>query len=308
MVIQENIPLASLTTFKIGGPAKYFCQAKSPEDLKEALFWVKGKKLPFFILGEGSNLLISDEGFPGLVIKNKISGLILEDNLIKAGSGTPLANLINFAVQQNLSGLEKLTGIYGTVGGAVFGNAGAYGQTISDCLIEVKCLQDGEIVILNKDQCLFGYRESVFKKNKNIILEVHFKLLPSKGEALQKQVQEIVTRRQTTFPSDLKCPGSFFKNIPVEKIPADKLKLIPRDKITFGKIPAAVLLDMAGAKGKRVGKIKVTDYHANLIINEGGGLGKDVWQLAHDLVLAVKEKFGIILEPEVQFINLPPIY
>lgn len=304
---QQNISLKHLTTFEIGGPAKYFCQAKSPDDLKEALLWAKGEKLPFFILGGGSNLLISDEGFPGLVIKNEISGLILENNLIKAGSGTPLANLINFAVQQNLSGLEKLTGIYGTVGGAVFGNAGAYGQTISDYLTEVVCLKDGKIITLSKNECQFDYRESAFKGNSYIILEAHFQMPKGDAQILQKEVQELIPQRQAKFPPSLKCPGSFFKNIPVEKIPADKLKLIPQDKIAFGKVPAAVLLDLAGAKGEKVGEIKVTDYHANLIINEGGGLAKDVWQLAHELVLTVEEKFGIILEPEVQFINLPPL-
>lgn len=304
--LQENISLKEFTTFDIGGPAKYFCKAETVDDLKEALAYAHENNLPYFILGGGSNLLISDEGFPGLVIKNEISSLTLEDNIIKAGSGVPLSSLINFAIKHNLSGLEKLTGIYGTVGGAVFGNAGAYGQTISDYLTEVICLQDQKVVTLSKEQCQFGYRDSAFKKNKNIILEAHFKLLASQGVPLQAQVQELISQRQTKFPTSLKCPGSFFKNIPVD--PADAgLKLIPEDKINHGKVPAAVLLELIGAKGKKVGNIQVSENHANLILNVGNGKASDVWQLAHDLSQAVKEKFGIDLEPEVQFINLPPL-
>ncbi|MDO8638271.1 MAG: UDP-N-acetylmuramate dehydrogenase [Candidatus Daviesbacteria bacterium] len=303
---QENISLKEFTTFKIGGPAKYFCRAKSVEDIIEALKWAQGRKLAFFILGGGSNLLISDEGFAGLVIKNELNNLRLQGDALEAQSGVQLSALINFAVANNLSGLQKLTGIYGTVGGAVFGNAGAYGQTISDYLTEVICLQNGKIITLSKEQCEFGYRDSAFKRNSCIILEVHFKLSVSEGKVLQEQVQEFASQRQAKFPSSLKCPGSFFKNIPVDPAVAG-LKLIPQDKINHGKIPAAILLEMVGAKGKKVGDIKVSSYHANLIINEGEGQAKDVWKLAHDLSQAVKEKFGITLEPEVQFINLPPL-
>ncbi len=311
MDIQQNIPLAPLTTFKIGGPAKYFCKVKSLEDLKEALLWVEEKKLPYFILGGGSNLLISDEGFSGLVIKNEISNIILENNIVKSGSGTPLVNLIAFTTEHGLEGLQKLTGIYGTVGGALFGNAGAYGQTISDYLTEVVFLNNMELETWDKEKCQFGYRDSVFKKNSYIILEACFKLPQGDTQILQKEIAELVTQRQAKFPSTLKCPGSFLKNIPVENISADPanagLKLILQDKIVHGKVPAAVLLDLVGAKGRKIGEIKVTDYHANLIINESHGKAQDVWQLAHDLVQAVKEKFAITLEPEVQFINLPPL-
>lgn len=305
--LQKNISLKEFTTFKIGGPAKYFYRAKSVEDIREALKWAQGRKLAFFILGGGSNLLISDEGFSGLVIKNEISNITLANNIIKVGSGTPLVNLIAFTTEHNLAGLQKLTGIYGTVGGAIFGNAGAYGQTISDYLTEVVCLQDQKVVTLSKEQCEFNYRDSIFKRNPNIILEAHFKLLASQGVPLQAQVQELILQRQAKFPTSLKCPGSFFKNIPVKNISADKLKLIPENKINHGKVPAAVLLDLVGAKGKRVGDIQVSENHANLIINISEGKSQDVWQLAHDLSLAVKEKFGISLESEVQFINIPPL-
>lgn len=304
---QQNIPLGQFTTLKIGGPSKYFCVVSSKAELIEALEYAKEHNLDRFILGGGSNLLISDEGFPGLVIKNEIQGISFRGstpNLI-VGSGTKLQELVDFTVANGLSGIQKLTGIYGTVGGAVFGNTGAYGQTISDHLIKVVCLRDGKIVVLNNKQCEFGYRDSVFKKNGDVILEVHFKFPTGNGKNLQQESQEISVQRQIKFPPSLKCPGSFFKNIPLEKIPENTLKLIPKDKITFNKVASAVLLEAVGAKGRRVGDTQVSQNHANLIINLGKGKSSDFHTLASSLIKDVYEKFGVQLEPEVQLINLP---
>lgn len=309
--IKQNVPLALFTTFQIGGPAKYFCRVESIENLKEAIAWTKKENIPYLIIGGGSNLLISDEGFPGLVIKNELTGINLASRgpTLRAYSGNKLQELVDFTTRNGLSGLQKLTGIYGTVGGAVFGNAGAYGQTISDYLITVVALdpKNGWIIRLTKEQCGFSYRESVFKKNSHIILEAHFKLLALQGPTLQEEALELIAQRTAKFPPTLKCPGSFFKNISVEDISAESLKLIPRDKITYNKVPAAVLLDLVGAKGQRVGDIQVSESHANLIINTGEGKALDVYNLAKDLMKKVQDKFGIKLEPEVQFINLPPL-
>lgn len=308
--LQENVSLKEFTTFKIGGIAKYFCKAESIEDIMEAVKFAQGKKLAFFILGGGSNLLISDEGFPGLVIKNEISGIAGNDELI-VQSGTKLSQLVEYSINHGLEGLQKMGGIPGTVGGAIKGNAGAYGQTISDYLTEVACLDGTEIKLLPKNQCGFDYRDSIFQQNPpaggQVILEAYFKLSKADPIVLSRQSLEILAQRMAKYPQGLKCPGSFFKNIPMDKIPADKLAIIPKDKITFNKVPAAVLLEMTGAKGKQIGNIEVSTTHANLIINKGGGSAQDVWNLAHDLMQDVKEKFGITLEPEVQLIGLPPL-
>lgn len=309
--IKEDISLAQFTTFQIGGPAKHFCTAESIEDLKEALAWAKKENLPYLIIGGGSNLLISDEGFPGLVIKNEMVQVHLgtRGRTLRACAGTNLQNLVDFTISHGLANMQKLIGIYGTLGGAIFGNAGAYGQTISDYLIKVVSLNPttNQIINFTKEQCEFGYRESAFKRNGCIILEAHFKLPQGDAQALQSEAKEILSQRIAKFPFTLKCPGSFFKNIPVANIPAESLKLIPQGKITFEKIPAAVLLDLVGAKGQRTGDIQVSEDHANLMINTREGKALDVYNLAKDLIKKVKEKFNITLEPEVQLINLPPL-
>lgn len=307
--IQSNIPLAPLTTFKIGGPAKFFYRVSSAKEIKEALKFAQEKNLPYFILGGGSNLLIADEGFPGLVIKNEMSDIFLasKGEALRAYSGTKLQELVDFTISHGLFGMHKLTGIYGTVGGAIFGNTGAYGQTISDYLIKVAALdpKTGEVIELNKDQCGFDYRDSEFKRNHLIILEVYFQLPKGDIKALQTEAQELLKQRVAKLPFTLKCPGSFFKNIPVKDIPTESLKLIPQEKITFDKVPVAVLLEMVGAKRQRKGNIQVSETHANLIFNTGEGKASDVYKLAQDLIKAVRERFGITLEPEVQFINVP---
>ena len=312
---QQNIALKKFTTFGIGGPARYFLEAKNQQDLIEGVKWAKQKNLPFLIIGGGSNLLIADEGFSGLVIKNEATGIKESNELIVQG-GTKLSKLVDYCIDRELSGIQKLAGIPGTVGGAVRGNAGAYGQTVSDYVTEVACLNGTEIKLLPKNQCEFDYRESIFKKkdlkgispqDSLIILEAYFRFPKGDSNILSKEYLEILAQRMTKYPQGLKCPGSFFKNIPVENISRESLKLIPQEKITYNKVPAAVLLDLIGARGKIMGDIQVSENHANLIINEGNGTAKDVYQLAQKLIQAVKEKFGITLEPEVQFINLPPL-
>ncbi|MFH0937328.1 MAG: UDP-N-acetylmuramate dehydrogenase [Candidatus Daviesbacteria bacterium] len=316
MEFQENIPLAPLTTFKIGGPAKYFCKAQTQKDILEGLKFAKEKSLLVFILGGGSNLLISDEGFPGLVIKNEAHNIVLQGQALQAESGARLANLISFAIQNEMAGLEKLVGIPGTVGGAVSGNAGAYGQGADDYVSKVLIFDPAQekILTLSKEDCQFSYRSSIFKSKPYIILEATFELPKGNREDLKAAVQKILADRGSKSFYFYPSPGSFFKNIPLEKVPEESFKLIPKEKITFNKIAAGYLLEMVGAKGQKVGDVQVLETHANFIVNLGDGLpagrqGKasDVIKLASDLVSKVKEKYGIKLEPEVQFVNLPPL-
>jgi len=309
MRTQKNVILSTFNTSGVGGPAKYFYNAPSTEKLIEAVNWATAKKIPFFILGSGSNVLISDKGFPGLVIKNNIKGIVGFRQILKVGTGTLLSQLISIATKQNLSGVEKLAGIPGTVGGAIFGNAGAYGAATGDNVTRVVCFDPEKkaIVSLTKKQCKFDYRDSIFKKNKYIILEAHFKLVKLQGQALEAQVKDILKQRAKLKYGQGKSPGSFFKNILIENLSPESLKLIPKDKIVHGKITAGYLLDSIGAKGRKVGGVEVSDAHANLILNTGGAKTEDFIKLASGLVKDVQEKFGITLEPEVQLINLPSI-
>lgn len=321
---QTNFPLSNITTLGIGGPAKEFVEVKSEDELINE---IKSASQKYLVIGGGSNLLFSDEGFDGLVIKNNISGIEREGNSLKVKAGTRLQELVDLAIDKGLSGLEKLTGIPGTVGGAVYGNAGAYGQIISDHLARVKVFQsvipakagiqkndwtpdqvggNNQVIWLTKDECNFSYRNSSFKRNKFVILEVEFELTAGNPNDLQKEADETLEKRLVKYPPGIKCPGSFFKNIVTESLPQKILENIPEEKIMYGKIPAGALLEGVGAKGDRIDGIEIAPYHANLFINKGSGTAKDFYNLAKKYWNLVKQKYEVELEPEVQLINLPP--
>lgn len=307
--IQENYLLQNATTLHIGGPAKKFVVVRTKEELIEAVQYAKQNQLPYQIIGGGSNLLVSDQGTDKLIIRNEITGITPPHKLqLTVSSGTPLQTLVNFTIQNNLKGLQKLTGIPGTLGGAVFGNAGAYGQTISDHLISINVLNPEDLTIkqLTASEAEFHYRDSIFKKKHFIILGVTFQLEKAKSAVLQKEADETLSKRLVKYPPGIKCPGSFFKNIVANTL-SDELLNKLQDKIIFGKLPAGALLEAVGAKGQSQKDIEIAPYHANLFINRGKGTAKDFYSLAQKYAQKVKKKFGINLEPEVQFINLPPL-
>ena len=330
MKIINNYPLSRVTTLEIGGPAKKFVSAKTEDELIGSIKFAKENGLEFLIIGGGSNLLVSDEGVDKLVIKNAISGIEMHTpgvspkvlpgshpgggTMLKVKSGTLLQDLVDFTISNGLSGLQKLTGIPGTVGGAVYGAAGAYGQEIIDHLTHIVILSPvieygvnsaKNLITLSKDECGFGYRDSSFKKNGLIILEITFQLDKGNPEELKKEAEEILNKRLLKYPKGIKCPGSFFKNILADTLPEDILSSV-REKIIYGKLSAGVLLEEVGAKGDSLDGIAIASYHANLFINKGGGKAKDFYALAKKYWEKVYQKFGIRLEPEVQLINLPP--
>lgn len=306
---EENFSLSKITTLGIGGPAKLYTAVQTQEELIEVVKYALEKKYPFIIFSGGSNLLISDSGVEKMVIKNEVEGIIKEVRFLKVKGGTPLQNLVDFSIAHNLSGLEKLNGIPGSVGGAVFGNAGAYGQTISDYLREVICFdpRKREVLSLQKDECEFDYRDSIFKRNDSIILEIIFKLDLGNSKKLRKEADEILEKRLIKYPKGIKCPGSFFKNLVADKLSEDVLNQIPKEMIVYGKLPAGSLLETVGAKGDSLGDIEIAPYHANLFINKGEGKASDFYQLAKKWADKVKQEYGISLEPEVQLVNLPPL-
>lgn len=296
--------MSKITTLQIGGKAKDFKVVRTPQDLIELLL----HNPDFLIIGGGSNLLVSDEGVDCLVIKNEITGISrLHPWGVIVKSGTTLQELVDYSINQGLSGLQKLAGIPGTVGGAVYGNAGAYGQTISDYLSQVIVLDGNKTVTLSKTECGFNYRDSNFKKNKFIILEVTFQLESGDSEALKQEAQDTIKKRLVKYPPGIKCPGSFFKNLVASELSPEILNNIPQEKIVYGKLPAGTLLEMVGARGQKLDGIAIAPYHANLFINQGNGTAKDFYNLAKTYAQKVKDRFGITLEPEVQLINLPPL-
>ncbi len=301
--IKKDEPISLHTTLGIGGSAKYYIEVKSVDDLKRAISECKKNNINYYVIGKGSNLLVSDDGFKGLLIINKIEYLENKNNTFSVGTGTSLQEFINYVIRKGYSGIEKMSGIPGSVGGAIFGNAGAYGQSISDHITKVVVLDGIKKKIYTKDKCGFDYRESIFKKNKNVIVAGEFSFEKGEKEFLKKiSLDTIQLRSQKYFPG-IKCPGSYFKNIISSNLKPSVLKFIPTDKITYGKIPAGYLMEAVGAKGVQKGNVKIADHHGNLITNLGGGTAKELRQLADLYADKVRKKFDIKLEPEVQFLG-----
>ncbi len=280
--IRKNVPLKNFSTFKMGGKARYFFVAKIKDDLIRAVNAVTILKLPFFILGNGSNLLISDKGFKGLIIKVQITRTKCQNDTIYAEAGFSLGQLVNIATKNNLTGLEWAVGIPGTLGGAIYGNAGAFGQSISDTVSEVKAfdIKGKKIKTLKNKECKFGYRESIFKKNKNlIIISAKVNLKKSDRKKITQKIKEYLIHRIKTQPLNFPSIGSIFKN--------------PKGHF------AAELIEKCGLKGKKVGDVKISEKHANFIINLGKGRARDVVKLINIIKKKVREKFRIGLEEEI---------
>ena len=298
---------SDLTTLKIGGPVKKVIVVKTTDDLIKNLTASPLPLHPYLIIGSGSNLLVSDQGFNGVILKNEILGIEKNGNNLIVKSGTVLQDLVDFANENGLAGLETLAGIPGTVGGAIFGNAGAYGQTIVDCLESVRAIDPitYHLSRITKKECQFEYRDSIFKRNDFIITEAVFSLTSSEPANLKQASLATIKKREVKYPPGIKCPGSFFKNIPQDMILPEILDKLPKKFVLFGKVSAGALLESVGAKGAKLGDIKIAPYHANLFINEGNGSAADFYHLAKTYSQKVFDRHRIRLEPEVQLINLP---
>jgi UDP-N-acetylmuramate--alanine ligase len=295
--------LSELTTAGVGGPARFYTAVKDEDQLIRIIKKAESFSVPYLLLGGGSNVLVSDFGFSGLVIKNNISGIAINGNTVSVKAGESLQKVIDVVIDAGLSGIEAMSWIPGTVGGAINGNAGAYGQTISEHLKRVK-VYDGTIIKwLSKEECGFSYRSSQIKESKWILLEAEFLFLPGDKKELRKKADEIIKIRQAKFPNTLKCPGSYFKNIIADDLPEEVVKKIPDEKIIHGKIPSGYLLEEVGVRGATSGGVKISDDHGNMIVNTGGGTASDFRKLATECSEKVKNKFGISLVPEVVFVG-----
>ncbi len=280
--------LGPLTSFGTGGPARYFLPVRSRDELSQAVAIAAKSKIPFFILGGGSNLLVSDDGYNGLVIRLEIVGLSLaEPNLIEVGAGEQLSALVDFATEQSLTGLEFAAGIWGTVGGAVYGNAGAFGGEVGQVLTEA-CVIDrtGRAKTVAVDHFDFGYRSSRLKTTGDILATARFALTPGNQAEIKSRVDNILAQRTERHPSE-RTAGCFFKNIPDSSQP-------------HGKMPAGQLLEEAGAGPLSVGGAGVYKKHANIIVTDKRATSKDIRLLADMMKKKVFDRFGIELQEEIQ--------
>lgn len=296
MILLENEPMNKHTSFKVGGPARYFVKAESLDDLKKALDLAREKGIPFFILGNGTNLLVSDKGFDGVIITLAGDFSSIEDlgnGAFKVGAAIPLGRFARSVLKQGFAGIHKLAGIPGTLGGAIYMNAGAYGQEIGTSCTQVTVLDsDGNIREFAASECGFGYRQSIFQKNNAIILSATF-LLPTAASLgkttadLEAELAECMAKRKASQPLNMPNAGSTFKRLSVGA--AD----------TPAQIAPGYYIEQAGLKGYRIGDAEVSTVHANFIVNAGGATASDIKQLSEFVQQKVTEKFGIKLHREI---------
>jgi UDP-N-acetylmuramate dehydrogenase len=287
--VKKNILLKDCTTFKIGGPAKYFFEAKTKEDIIKSIIVAKQLKLPFFVLGNGSNILASDRGYKGLIIRIKNYELGIKSNKIIAGAGVTLGQAVNIATKNNLSGLEWAIGIPGTIGGAAWGNAGAFKKSMQDIVsnVEVLDIKKSEIVVFKNKDCKFNYRSSIFKQKKNlIILSAEIILQKSSRTKIKNKIKEYSNCRSKNQPLNFPSAGSVFKN-----------PCLPAGRQT--KVSAGKLIEDCGLKGKIIGGAKISEKHANFIVNFKNAKASDVKKLIKLAKNKVKNKFSTILKEEI---------
>ncbi len=294
--LQKDVPLAPFTTFHIGGPAQLFLEANDEAELAAAVRLALAKDVPFFLLGGGSNLVISDRGIEGLVIRNRArEGHIVDAaaGLLTASSGHTLWDVVQLAQRSGLTGFETLAGIPGSIGGALYGNAGAYGKCIGDLLVAADVLDpsNGQIQRVDPSFFEFGYRTSALKRKPGIILRATFRLNQGDPKGILAQMDDILAQRHTKHPpSEVGCAGSFFKNL--DPNPGEARRRA-----------AGEVLEKAGAKELAVGGASVYAKHANFIVNYGKATAADVKNLAFLLKTRVQEMFGIELHEEVLYVG-----
>ena len=300
MFICENDPMCKHTSFKVGGPARYFAKAENAEDLKAAIKLAREKGLPYFVLGNGTNLLVSDNGYDGVVITlaGDFSAIEdLENGAFKVGAAVPLGRFARTTLKQGFAGIHKLAGIPGTLGGAIYMNAGAYGQEIGSCCTMVTVLDEsGNVHEIPANDCGFGYRQSIFQKNKAIILSATFQLPAASAEGktvadLEAELAECMAKRKASQPLNRPNAGSTFKRL--DKGAAD----------TPTQIAPGYYIEQAGLKGQRIGGAEVSTLHANFIVNAGGATANDIKQLSEFVQQKVAKKFGIQLKREIMLLG-----
>lgn len=304
--IQRNVILAPFTTFKIGGHANYFLEAHTEDELIQALDWTKKNNIPYFILGGGSNILISDKGFDGLIIRLSMNNYIISNSTIDADAGVFLSTLVSVSLKNSLTGLEWAAGIPGTIGGAVRGNAGAHGHSISEFVKTVRAIRDEVMVDLKKKNVQFSYRNSVFKQDKNndIILKVTLGFKKGNKKEIEKLIAKNIDYRNKTQPFQSTC-GCIFKNINFSLIDKTCLTKFPEmNKFkSYGQIPSGWLIDQCNLKGIKKGSVSISNIHANFIENSGSATARDVCELINLAKSKVKKTFGIDLEEEIIYVG-----
>lgn len=289
-VPEENIslqePMAAHTTFRIGGPADCFLQLENTDQLIHVQKYLRLVGVPFYVLGNGSNLLVSDRGYPGVILQigQRMSRIVTEGRRIRAQAGAALAQVARTAMEKGLTGLEFASGIPGTVGGGIVMNAGAYGGELSNVTERVTVVnRDAEIMELDNETMEFGYRTSVIRANDLTVTEAVFQLEQGDREQIREKMEELAARRREKQPLEFPSAGSTFKR-------------------PEGYFAGKLIMD-AGLRGYQSGGARVSDKHCGFVINTGDATARDVADVIRKVQTCVKEKFNVNLETEVQFLG-----
>ncbi len=291
--LREDVLLSEHTTFRIGGPARYFCEVTEGRQLAAALAVARDEGLERLVLGGGSNLLVLDGGFDGLVIANRMQGIEGDGTRVKVAAGESYHGLVERLADEGLAGLGFAAGVPGSVGGAVFGNAGCYGQAIGDRLDQVILLDPdgGGRRAVTPDELDLGYRRSALPGNGAVVEAITLRLERGEPEVLRAEIDELLAVRETKHPVDIPSAGSYFKNLPPQE-PGGR------------RVAAGLLLDQVGCKGLKVGGAAVFERHANILVNPGGASAEDVLALADEMKRRVLGRFGVRLEEEVRRVGI----
>ena len=308
--IEEYIPIAPYTVYKIGGPARYFIDARTADDVRDAVQFARERSVPFFILGGGSNILVSDEGFSGVVIHAGNQGIRVEGNVLEADAGAKMASAVAAASRASLAGFEWGIGIPGTVGGSLRGNAGCFGGEMKDVVSEVFFLDSDQAALpiktFSNRACEFRYRHSIFKEHSEwIILLVRISLALGDPHRIKERILALSKERTEKQDIGTQSCGCIFKNISWEEAGDRGGALVNRFPELAGRpnIPASFLIDRAGLKGSREGSVVISPKHANFFVNEGGVRAGDVRSLIERAKARVKEEFDVLLHEEIQYVG-----
>ena len=302
--ILEGPLLSRYTRFAIGGPAGLYIETSNETSFIAAFKATRASGQPCTVIGGGTNLIVCDAGFAGVVLRFTASQIRNTGTCVEAEAGADLQRLVDYGIDRGLKGLETMTGIPGSAGAAVYGNAGAYGHSIMERVHQVRFFDGAAIRVLDNAGCKFRYRESIFKRHKDWVIfsaELHLDQAPS--DELRHTADGILTIRNAKYPPTMKCAGSIFKNLILAELPVDLQSRVPERVVREGKVPSAYFLEEVGAKGMTRGDIRVAEYHANLIYNAGQGTASQLCGVISELKTRVRDRFGLELEEEVQYVG-----
>lgn len=305
----EHEPMAKHTNFRIGGNARYYVVAQTKEECLRAIELAERAGLAWYAYGGGSNMLVADKGFDGLMIQTGFRSIQIRGDEIVCDAGAITALVARKSAEAGLAGFEWAAGVPGTIGGAIYGNAGCYGGEMKEVVVSVDAfrLSDQQRVALSKEECGFGYRESVFKKERYVIFGCTIKLARGDSAASLARIGEIQMMRKEKQPLGDSGAGCMFKNVEFQD-EADISQLqsqtdVPASMIAAKTISAGWIIERAGLLGRRIGDIEVSPKHGNFLINHGNGTADEVAQLVSICQMEVRNRFGLRLQTEVQFVG-----